>query len=78
MTRIAKAEDRLGTLDERIDKLVTTFEGLPRKALTWLLILAALVTICEFLGPSLRKTIGLASNEGPPVAEQHATIPSNP
>ena len=79
MSRIQALETQQASTDEKLDRMIEALDGLPKKILTWLLIGGALIGLIQFIGPSLRKTIGMASTHLPVIAErapQVSTIPT--
>lgn len=65
MSRIGLLETQQASTDEKLDRMIESLDNLPKKILQWLLIIGALFTILQFIGPSIRKTIGLASTHVP-------------
>lgn len=82
MSRVGLLETQQASTDEKLDKMIESIDNLPKKILQWLLIIGALVTLLQFIGPSIRKTIGLASTHVSPIyaidKPQDAGIPRQP
>lgn len=74
MVRMANAEEKLAAQNHMLQEIKDGIDKLPKKLLLWLSILAALIVILEFLGPSIQKTLKIA---GVPVQtiSQDAKIP---
>ena len=53
------ANTRIDVVGAGVDALNETFRRLPKNVLTILLIFGALITLLMFLGPSLRKAVGM-------------------
>lgn len=83
MVRMAAIEKEQETMNETLQRIEKGIDDLPKKLLTWLLILSTFIAIVEFLGPSLRKTlniseehteqIGLDARNPPPTYTEHST-----
>lgn len=77
MVRMARTEDNQEGMEKKIDRMQETLDDLPSKlgkmVLLWLSIAVTLIGIMQFLGPSLRKTMGLAENPQPTLAESAHT-----
>lgn len=82
MSRVSTLETQQASTDEKLDKMLESIDNLPKKLLQWLLILGALITLLQFIGPSIRKTIGMAVNRVPYTfaidKPQDAGIPRQP
>jgi len=72
MVRMSNVEGQVEAFDEKLDRLQETLDTLPKKVLTWLLIIGALIAVLQFLGPSMRKVMGMAASRAPIVFANRA------
>ncbi|MDE1871793.1 MAG: hypothetical protein KGI06_06165 [Candidatus Micrarchaeota archaeon] len=63
MVRINALESKVEAVDDKFEQLQRSIDNLPKKILTWLLIFGSLIAILEFIGPSIRKTIGMTATQ---------------
>ena len=79
MIRIASVERQGDENEAKFDELKKSIDELPKKILTWLLIFGSLLVVLQFLGPSIRKAMGMASMQAPSVLargnSQVSTLP---
>lgn len=69
MTRTARNEEDIQRILDKVDKL-------PNTILTYLLIAGALLVILQFLGPSIRKAMGMASRTPDTTLSENAILPN--
>jgi len=67
MVRMSNVENTQANMDEKVDDLKKSFDQMGNKILLWLSIAVALIALLQFLGPSIRKAIGL-NNESSKVS----------
>jgi len=74
MVRLSKIELEQEKTETSLEKLQRAIEELPgrlaKTILLWLSIAVALIALIEFLGPSLRKTVGLALTHSTEIVAQ--------
>lgn len=65
MVRMSNVEIRQDGIDNQVQELKESFDNLAKKILTWLLIAGAVISLLQFLGPSIRKSVGMNESSIP-------------
>lgn len=70
---VSGMKGQLESVKDSVDEIKEVFKHLPRTILTILMIFSILIALLTFLGPSIRKAIGLAASQHMLIAPMAAT-----